>query len=192
MKNIYSSFSFSYSKILVFGLLVFLCTSGVGMAQLPTPVFDINSFIAISENTFEVKKQLDMLEETRKAIQKVSNAVRQITLIDDVITQQKDVVIQTQESINFLKDSQVFTAHEVRIIIRSFSDLIITSERTLSLANSILQDDFLEMTDAQRIELLMQLHQDVALVKTNVEMIDNEYRRVMQIRLLKKAFEKTP
>lgn len=182
--------------------LITIITFGVAvtsMAQIPTGyqvVTDPTTHANIVQNTAEaarqtqaLKEQIELFKEAKKVYEKVSNSIKQLDLIEDIISDQQYVIQRVDKSYQYLKNSGLFTPGELSTILVNFSKFITTSERTLSTANSAIKDGFFKMNDAERIKLLQDLSTRVNGVVADVNDLDNKYRRVAEKRALKRTFE---
>jgi hypothetical protein len=124
----------------------------------PSTEMQLVTVVEEARKTYTViKKELELLEEARKALAKVNNFVRQIKYLDDIIKIQKEIYKINQQSIDQARELKVLDKKAVLDLVEAMNNNLIAMESTLNLANHMLKDDFLEMSTAERIKALQEI-----------------------------------
>lgn len=183
-------------KKLIMSLLIMMLYHP-GRAQVPVPTV-VSDFVAHAhlieavntskETISAVNKQLEILEEKRDFITTVSNSVRQLRLFESVVRNQKLAIQNSGRYYDYLHKSEVFTPHEMTVILYNFSRVIQATERSLALANSILKDGFFKMSDAERIDFLKKTNSEILEKRRDLDRLYRDYQEVAEKRVVLRVF----
>jgi uncharacterized membrane protein YdfJ with MMPL/SSD domain len=138
----------------------------------------------------QVKKQLDILEEARETIAKVNSALRELILIDDIIQSQAYVIKYSQDSYRRFEQSKAFTPGELANILITFNNIVVMSSQNIKIANAVSQDKLLKMNDAERLNRLEKVSQDLRSLANDILIMESRFNTIMQKKILQKAFGK--
>ena len=134
----------------------------------------------------ETKKSVEILNDAKEKIEKVSTAVRDIDNLYSIVNVQSKLIDKVNNSISDVKKSNVFSSKEILNVTKNFVNIVTTSNKSLELAKKVLKNDLFNMSDTDRLNFLMKIEQDV---KTNYNDVHNfsvKYNRIMNARIFKK------
>jgi hypothetical protein len=140
------------------------------------------------ETVAQVKKQVDILQEARDAVQKISNTLRDIIVIDDIINNQTYAVKYAQDSYRRFEQSGNFTPAELAQILISFTAVLTVTANNIKLANAVVKDGFLKMNDAERLKALQGVLSDTRTAANDIILMEWRFNVIQQRKILGKAF----
>lgn len=143
---------------------------------------------AAAQTNASLDKQVSLLKDAKKAYEKVSDGIRELNLIDRIISEQSSLIQRTKDSYASLEKSNLFTASELNLILYSFTDITSQSQQTLMLANQIAKDDIFKMSDFERLQFLTDLLNKSSQANASVYMLSYKYDRIRQKKLVAKIF----
>jgi hypothetical protein len=146
------------------------------------------SFSKLQETVKEAKKQTTFIKDARKALQKVNSKLRTLGQVERTLSYNKSTLIRTKDAIAFCKQSEQFSDREIGNILYNFTQLTNATNNTLSLLNAVLKDDFFEMSDAERIELLTRMENEARQARQDVDLLYDTYRRAVDRRQMVEFF----
>ncbi|SNY99536.1 conjugal transfer protein [Flagellimonas pacifica] len=148
------------TKILIVLTLFFLMPKGRGVAQ-GMPVYDNTNFVSLvkqlvesAKQTVELLKMVEHLQEAKEKLEKVNNAVRQYQAVRDITRDNQRLVELVRNDLREILNSPYIHPDEVGIISRDFDAIIENSLNQLEFMGQVLSNDFLNMTDAERLFIL--------------------------------------
>ena len=173
--------------ISAFNLSVYAQVGGAVVTDPGAYAHLVENVKASLESVNALKKQTEILNETREALSKVSQTIRDFQIIDNIINNQTYIFSQTKTSINKFQKSNLFSPDELSTVVVNFTSIINQSGENLKLANQLLKDNGLKMSDAERLKLLMEMNANSNSSKNKFVYLDQKYDRLMQ----KKVFVQT-
>ncbi|WP_375587472.1 conjugal transfer protein [Flagellimonas aurea] len=159
--NIIKKQPFRKSALTTVGVLVLmLVLPGRAMAQ-GMPVYDNTNFLSLGKQLIESAKQtaelLRMAEElnaVREKIEKVNNAVRQYQAVRDITKNNEELFQMVGDDLREVLNSPYIHGDEVEVITNAFNGIMEHSLNQLDFMEQVLSNDFLNMSDAERLEIL--------------------------------------
>lgn len=146
--------------ITVWVLVLMLVLPGRAMAQ-GMPVYDNTNFLSLGKQLIESAKQtaelLRMAEElnaVREKIEKVNNAVRQYQAVRDITKNNEELFQMVGDDLREVLNSPYIHGDEVEVITNAFNGIMEHSLNQLDFMEQVLSNDFLNMSDAERLEIL--------------------------------------
>lgn len=175
------------TKTLIIALFL-LIPKGHSVAQ-GMPVYDNTNFISLGKQLIESAKQttellrmVDELNAVREKIEKVNNAVRQYQAVRDITRDNEQLFEMVRDDLRELLNSPYIHGDEVEIISNAFNDIIEHSLDQLNFMNQVLSSDFLNMTDAERLEILEAQREKSQKMVTDIQMKKRRYALVISFR----------
>jgi len=146
--------------ITVFALTLALYLPDRATAQ-GMPVYDNTNFISLgkqliesAKQTAELLKMVDELNTIREKIEKVNNAVKQYRAVRDITRNNEQLFEMVRDDLREILNSPYIRGDEVETISNAFNGIIEHSLDQLEFMGQVLSSDFLNMTDAERLEIL--------------------------------------
>ena len=164
-------------------LLVILM--GANSSAQGLPVYDNTNFISLAKQlvesakqTAELLKMVEHLQNAREKLEKVNNAVRQYRAVREITHNNEQLLRMTREDLRQLLSSPYIRSDEVEAVSGAFNAIVESSLSSLEFIGQVLTSDFLNMDDAQRLEILEahretsdQLLADLQLKKRRYELV---------------------
>jgi len=146
--------------ITVWVMVLMLVLPGRATAQ-GMPVYDNTNFLSLGKQLIESAKQtaelLKMAEElnaVREKIEKVNNAVRQYQAVRDITKNNEELFEMVGDDLREVLNSPYIHGDEVEVITNAFNGIMEHSLNQLEFMEQVLSNDFLNMSDAERLEIL--------------------------------------
>ena len=146
--------------ITVWVMVLMLVLPGRATAQ-GMPVYDNTNFLSLGKQLIESAKQtaelLKMAEElnaVREKIEKVNNAVRQYQAVRDITKNNEELFEMVGDDLREVLNSPYIHGDEVEGITNAFNGIMEHSLNQLEFMEQVLSNDFLNMSDAERLEIL--------------------------------------
>jgi hypothetical protein len=176
--------------LLIYSLLVVsLPVHGQMVVSDPAAQVQLIENVKVSvEQANALNSQLKLLEETRKALSKVNQAVKELYLIDGIVENQKRVLKKSRSTYERLEKSELFSPKELNYVLMNFNEIVITTNHSLELANSILKDDMFSMGDNQRLDLLLKLSEELDDLYSDTILLEKKYLKEAEVRTIKKVY----
>lgn len=141
-------------------LVLLLLSPGRATAQ-GMPVYDNTNFISLAKQliesakqTAELLKMVEQLNAVREKIEKVNNAVRQYQAVRDITRSNEQLLEMVRDDLREVLNSPYIHGDEVEIISNAFNGIMEHSLDQLDFMGQVLSNDFLNMTDAERLDIL--------------------------------------
>lgn len=141
-------------------LTLLLLSPGRATAQ-GMPVYDNTNFISLAKQlvesakqTAELLKMVEQLNAVREKIEKVNNAVRQYQAVRDITSNNEQLFEMVRDDLREVLNSPYIHGDEVEVISNAFNGIMEHSLDQLDFMGQVLSNDFLNMTDAERLEIL--------------------------------------
>ena len=145
---------------LLLTLIFTLLLPGRATAQ-GMPVYDNTNFLSLGKQLIESAKQtaelLKMAEElnaVREKIEKVNNAVRQYQAVRDITKNNEELFEMVGDDLREVLNSPYIHGDEVEVITNAFNGIMEHSLNQLEFMEQVHSNDFLNMSDAERLEIL--------------------------------------
>ena len=141
-------------------LTLLLLSPGRATAQ-GMPVYDNTNFISLAKQlvesakqTAELLKMVEQLNAVREKIEKVNNAVRQYQAVRDITRNNEQLLEMVRDDLREVLNSPYIHGDEVEVISNAFNGIMEHSLDQLDFMGQVLSNDFLNMTDAERLDIL--------------------------------------
>ncbi|WP_431126164.1 conjugal transfer protein [Flagellimonas flava] len=141
--------------------LTFALLLPAGAACQGMPVYDNTNFVSLikqlvesGKQTAELLKMVQHLKEAKEKLEKVNNAVRQYQAVRDITRDNQRLVDLVRNDLREILNSPYIHPDEVGIVSRDFDAIIENSLSQLEFMEQVLSNDFLNMTDAERLTIL--------------------------------------
>ncbi|RIV37526.1 conjugal transfer protein [Flagellimonas lutimaris] len=148
----------SRSLVLALALILFLPAGAVCQGM---PVYDNTNFISLAKQliesakqTAELLKMVEQLNAVREKVEKVNNAVRQYQAVRDITRHNEQFFEMVRDDLREVLNSPYIHGDEVEVISNAFNGIMEHSLDQLDFMGQVLSNDFLNMTDAERLEIL--------------------------------------
>jgi hypothetical protein len=132
-----------------------------GAACQGMPVYDNTNFISLAKQLVESAKQTaellkmeEQLNAVREKIEKVNNAVRQYQAVRDITRNNEQLFEMVRDDLREVLNSPYIHGDEIEIISNAFNGIMEHSLDQLDFMGQVLSNDFLNMTDAERLDIL--------------------------------------
>ncbi len=175
---------------LIFGLALTLALYLPGRATAQgMPVYDNTNFISLgkqliesAKQTAELLKMVDELNAVREKIEKVNNAVKQYQAVRDITRNNEQLFEMVRDDFRELLNSPYIDGDEVEAISNAFNDIIEHSLDQLDFMGQVLSSDFLNMTDAERLEILEAQREASREMVADIQLKKRRYDMVISFR----------
>ncbi len=142
-------------------IILFLLFSVNSSTAQGVPVYDNTNFLSLVKSLVESAKQtsqllktVEFLRDQKEKIERVNSVIKQLKAVKE-ITQNNHILISTvRRDLREILNSPHIRPEEVVLISESFNSIIELSLEDLNFMQQVLSSSFLNMTDAQRIEIL--------------------------------------
>jgi predicted transglutaminase-like cysteine proteinase len=159
------------------------------MVHDPANKLQLITIVEEARKTYTVvKKELELLEAAREALSKVNKFVRQVKYLDDIIEIQKEIYKLNQESINQARQLNVINKKSVLDVIQALNNNLIAMESSLNLANHLLEDDFVDMNTAERMEALQKIRGETLDYRATARYLNKQIRDIATLHFLEKIY----
>jgi len=166
----------------------FLCLPSGATAQ-GMPVYDNTNFISLAKQLIESGKQtsnllktVEFLKDQKQRIEKVSDVVRQLSAVQDLIANNQKLIAMVQGDLKEVLHSPFIKPNEINRVTRSFNEILERSMESLNYVDRILTSDYLKMTDAERAKLLKDYQQQSDEMVIEVENKTRRYKEIISFR----------
>ena len=183
----------SRKKALIPGLALILILYLPGRVTAQgMPVYDNTNFISLGKQLIESAKQtaelLNMVEElnaVREKIEKVNNAVRQYQAVRDITRNNEQLFEMVRDDLRDVLNSPYIHGDEVETISNAFNGIMEHSLGQLDFMGQILSNDFLNMSDAERLEVLEDQLEESRIMLADIQLKKRRYDMVISFRKMK-------
>lgn len=155
------------------------------------PVYDNTNFVSLvkqlvesAKQTAELLKMVEHLKEAKEKLEKVNNAVRQYRAVRDITRDNQRLVELVQNDLRDILNSPYIQTDEVETISNNFNTVIENSLNQLEFIDLVLSDDFLNMTDAERLEILEGHREQTRQMLTDIQLKKRRYDLVISFRAM--------
>ena len=170
-------------------VLSFILVLPAGAACQGMPVYDNSNFISLgkqliesAKQTAELLKMVDELNAVREKIEKVNNAVKQYQAVREITRNNEQLFEMVRDDLREILDSPYIHGDEVETISNSFNSIIEHSLGQLDFMGQVLSSDFLNMTDAERLEILEAQREASQKMVADIQLKKRRYDMVISFR----------
>lgn len=166
---------------------IFLLPSGATAQGMP--VYDNTNFISMAKGLLESAKQtsellktVKFLEEQKERIEQVSNVVRQLKAVRDIIRNNERLYGMVRQDLRDILNSPYIRAEEVERVSESFNNIIENSMADIEFINEILSSGHLKLTDSERMEVISERERESVEMVMEIERKTKRYRDIIAFR----------
>jgi hypothetical protein len=174
-------------KSFLASLLMIMITGGITAQGMP--VYDNTNFISLAKQlvesakqTAELLKMVEHLQNAREKLEKVNNAVRQYRAVRDITRNNEQLLRMTREDLRQILASPYIRAEEVEAVSDAFNVIVESSLSNLEFMGQVLTSDFLNMDDAQRLEILEKQRETSDQMLADLQLKKKRYDLVISFR----------
>ena len=153
------------------------------------PVYDNTNFISLGKQLIESAKQtsqllqtVEFLKQQKERIEKVNNVIKQLKAVREIVSNNQKLFDMVRDDLRTILDSPYIRPEEIRSISDAFNDIIDRSLEDLEFMQQLLTSNSLEMTDAERLEVLRQQKENSRVMMAEVELKKRRYQFVIELR----------
>ncbi len=125
------------------------------------PVYDNTNFISLAKSLIESAKQtsqllktVEFLNEQKQRLEQVSNVVKQVRAVQEIINNNQELVKVVQNDLREILNSPFIKVEEIDRITESFNSIIEIAMQDMDFMQQLLTSNLLNMTDAERLAIL--------------------------------------
>lgn len=158
------------------------------------PVFDLSNVLALTEQitatgalVTETMKGVKILQEQKENIERVSNAIRTINQISRLLERQNRIAGILNNDIRRIMQNPNISVREGISLYDKGNRLLDITMEDVRLMEQILQDSFIKMEDADRMENLRLAEKTAAMALLEIEFEIDQYDQAIAFRELQTA-----
>ena len=181
--------------ITVWVMVLMLVLPGRATAQ-GMPVYDNTNFISLAKQlvesakqTAELLKMVEQLNAVREKIEKVNNAVRQYQAVRDITRNNEQLFEMVRDDLREVLNSPYIHGDEVEIISNAFNGIMEHSLDQLDFMGHVLSNDFLNMTDAERLDILEAQRVESRKMLADIKHRKKRYDMIISFRKMQALFK---
>jgi len=181
------SFRNRYSSLVL--ALAFILFLPAGAACQGMPVYDNTNFISLAKQlvesakqTAELLKMVEQLNAVREKIEKVNNAVRQYQAVRDITRNNERLFEMVRDDLREVLNSPYIHGDEVETISNAFNGIMEHSLDQLDFMGQVLSNDFLNMTDAERLDILEAQREESQKMLADIKQRKKRYDMIITFR----------
>ncbi len=167
-------------------LLISMCANSSAQGL---PVYDNSNFISLVKQLFESAKQtaemiktVQFLQDAKEAIEKVNNAVQQYEAVKEINANNEALVTMVRNDLREILNSPYIHPHEIDAISNAFNSIIDGALNNLEFMQQVLSNDFLKMTDAERLAILESHRDESKKMVADITLKNKRYQLIISFR----------
>lgn len=167
---------------------LFLILSSRTAAQ-GMPVYDNTNFISMAKSLLESAKQtaellktVEFLQEQKERIEIVSNAVRQLKAVRDMIRNNERLYALVRNDLRDILNSPYIRPEEIERVSNSFNAIIESAKSDVEFINEILLSGHLKLSDSERMQIINEREQKSSEMALDIERKTQRYRDIIAFR----------
>lgn len=178
------------NKIRLFGMalaLTFLLPAGAACQGMP--VYDNTNFFSLvkqlvesGKQTAEMIKTVKFLKDAKETIEKVNNAVKQYQAVREIHENNKALVNMVRDDLRGILNSPYIHPDEIDAVSNAFTTIIDGSLRNLEFMDQVLSNDFLKLSDAERLSILEEHREDSKKMVADITLKNKRYKMIISFR----------
>jgi len=141
------------------------------------------------QQTSTLKETLDFIKQVNEKVKKINNKINNVIYYKDLIETQLKIIKYQIEYIAALKEDDKITVEEIQVVNEIFGKLLTKSEKLLELAANTLKDDFFEMDDWQRLDILKDINEQLTDILCQVNITQRNFYYLSRDRELFDTFK---
>ncbi len=153
------------------------------------PVYDNTNFISMAKSLLESAKQtsellktVEFLKEQKERIEEVSNVVRQLKAVRDIIRNNERLYNMVRQDLRNILNSPYIKPEEVERVSESFNNIIENSMADIEFINEILSSGHLKLTDSERMEIIREREKESTEMVMEIERKTKRYHDIIAFR----------
>ena len=153
------------------------------------PVYDNTSFISLvkqliesGKQTAEMLKMVDHLKNAKEKIEKVNNAVKQYQAVREITRNNEALFDMVNSDLREILNSPYIEPHEIDAVSDAFNSIIDNSLENLEFMGQVLSNDFLNMNDAERLEVLEVQREESKKMVADINLKNKRYSTIISFR----------
>ena len=176
-------------KLKIIVALLFIATVGNKVNAQGMPVYDNTNFLALGKSLIESAKQTSellktvrFLREQKERLEQVSNIVKQLSIVQEIIRNNKRLYDLVQDDLKDILDSPYIRPEEIDLISNSFNSIIEISLADLDFMQQLLTSNYLSMSDAERLVILESQKERSRAMVAEIELKKKRYQTIISFR----------
>ena len=160
-----------------------------GAACQGMPVYDNTNFVSLVKSLVESAKQtanlvktVNFLKAQKENIEKVNSVVQNLKAVREIGRNNQRLIAVMQDDLRDILNSPYIKPEEVSRVTESFSAVVENSLETASFIDEILSSDHLNMSDAERAQVLKQKELESKEMVIDVRLKTKRYREIISFR----------
>ena len=160
-----------------------------GVAGQGMPVYDNTNFASLvkqlvesAKQTAEMLKMVEHLQQAKEKLEKINNAVRQYRAVREITQNNQELLDMVNRDLREILNSPYIEPREIDAVTKSFNLIIENSLDNLDFMGQVLSSDFLNMTDAERLEVLEAQREESQKMVADIQLKNKRYRMVISFR----------
>lgn len=153
------------------------------------PVYDNTNFLALGQQLIESAKQTsqllkaaNFLKEQKERIEKVSSIIKQLKAVREIIENNQRLYETVENDLRDILNSPYIRPDEVDRISDSFNSLVARALEDLGFMQELLTNNYLNMTDAERLEILEAQRMRSREMASEIELKKRRYHLIIDFR----------
>lgn len=153
------------------------------------PVYDNTNFVSMAKSLLESAKQtsellktVEFLKEQKERIEEVSNVVRQLKAVRDIIRNNERLYNMVRQDLRNILNSPYIKPEEVERVSESFNSIIENSMADIEFINEILSSGHLKLTDSERMEVIQEREKESTEMVMEIERKTQRYQDIIAFR----------
>jgi hypothetical protein len=170
-------------------VVTFILLLPAGAACQGMPVYDNTSFLSLvkqlveaGKQTAEMLKMVDHLKAAKEKIEKVNTAVKQYQAVREITRNNEVLFDMVNSDLREILSSPYIEPHEIGTISDAFNSIIENSLKNLEFMGQVLSNDFLNMNDAERLEVLEAQREESKKMVGDITLKKKRYRTIISFR----------
>ena len=175
-------------RTLIIILTVAFLLPGRATAQ-GLPVYDNTNFVSLVKQLFESAKQtaemiktVQFLKDAKEAIEKVNNAVQQYEAVREITENNEALVNMVRNDRRGILNSPYIHPDEIDAVSNAFNSIINGSLNNLEFMQQVLSNNFLKMTDAERLSILEAQRDESKKMVADITLKNKRYKMIISFR----------
>ena len=153
------------------------------------PVYDNTNFVSLVKQLFESAKQtaemiktVQFLKDAKEAIEKVNNAVQQYEAVREITENNEALVNMVRNDLRGILNSPYIHPDEIDAVSNAFNSIINGSLNNLEFMQQVLSNNFLKMTDAERLSILEAQRDESKKMVADITLKNKRYKMIISFR----------
>ena len=182
------------TKIILVMMVLFMAQTVRSQGIL---VYDNTSFLALGKSLIESAKQtsqllktVNFLKEQKERIEQVSNALKQLQAVQEIVENNQRLFQTVQNDLREILNSPFIKVEEIDRISESFNSIIESSLEDLNFMQQLLTNNYLSMTDAERLVILEAQKERSREMIAEIELKKKRYSTIISFREMQSRINK--